>query len=125
MAERQKKAEEKKAALATRIASKAATRLARAAAHRPKVIHHGLHRNIKSKNKQLQRPRKVQDAGDINMVKSRPSLPRADISSSGRLIKSSKKLQQQVVHVHTKHIKAMIHCKTYRPSTTDAYDMRQ
>lgn len=80
--------------MAARIASKAAVRSATAAAHRPKVLNHSLHRNLKSKNKQLQRPREVQDDGDIIVVKSRLSLPGADMSSSGRLIKPSKKLQQ-------------------------------
>lgn len=92
--ERQKKAEEKKAALAARIASKAAARLARAAAHRPKVLNNRLHRNSKSKNKHLQRPREVQDDRDVTVVKSRLSCPGVNMSSSGRLIKPSKKLQQ-------------------------------
>jgi hypothetical protein len=57
--ERTKKAEEKKAALAARIASKAACRLARAAAHRTRPPHHGLHKKLKSKETQLQSSREV------------------------------------------------------------------
>jgi hypothetical protein len=92
--ERQKKAEEKKAALAARIASKAAARLARVATHGPKILDHRTHKEPKREKKRLQRPRGVQNEGDVIMVKHRSSAPKPGVSSSGRLIKPSKKLQQ-------------------------------
>jgi hypothetical protein len=92
--ERQKKAEEKKATLTARIARKAAVRLARAATHRPKAPNHHLHKKRKGKKNQLQKPRQAQDDGNAIVVNSRLSLPEADVSSSGKLIKPSKKLRQ-------------------------------
>jgi hypothetical protein len=91
---RQEKAEQKKAAIAARIASKAAARLARAAALRQNAPNQDVRKNSRRKKKQLQKPREVQDDEDMIVVKSRLSNPNTDVSSSGRLIKPSKRPRQ-------------------------------
>jgi hypothetical protein len=91
---RQEKAEQKKAAIAARIASKAAARLARAAALRQNAPNQDVRKNSRRTKKQLQKPREVQDDEDMIVVKSRLSNPNTDVSSSGRLIKPSKRLRQ-------------------------------
>jgi hypothetical protein len=91
---RQEKAEQRKAAIAARIASKAAARLARAAALRQNTPNQDVCKKSRRKEKQLQKPREMQDDEDMIVVKSRRSNPNTDVSSSGRLIKPSKRPRQ-------------------------------
>jgi hypothetical protein len=56
-------------------------------------------------------------------VKSRLSHLESDVSSSDRLIKPSKRLQQFVLHVYAKRINKMITCNFCDFSVFDAFDM--
>jgi hypothetical protein len=77
-----------------RIASKAAAKLARTATLRQDAPNRDLRKKSRRKKKQLQKPREVQDDEDVIVLKSRLSHSKPDVSSSGRLIKPSKRLRQ-------------------------------
>lgn len=120
---RQEKVEQKKAAIAARIASKAAARLARAAAPRQNAFNQDVRKNSRRKKKQLQKPREVQDDEDMIVVKNRLSNPNTVVSSSSRLIKPSKRLRQEILHMYAKRINTTTTCNLYGFSAFDAFDV--
>ena len=91
--ERQKKAEQKKEALAARLAAKAAAKAAREAANRLNQNIQASSKRTEGRKKQLKKAQEPHDDPDVIVVKSRPRVPKPAVSSTGRVIKPSKRLQ--------------------------------
>lgn len=92
-AERQKKAEERRAALTAGIASKAAAKMARKAPGHSEMPNPTSCRKTSSQKTHLRRPEELLKDGDAIVVKNRPRAPGPGVSSSGRVLKPSRKLQ--------------------------------